>query len=228
MKNKLAVFTSAVVIGGLLATGGSVWAKGNKGADFKADFKKESKPRTECFELQKKFRQPRGWKLQKGSGKFKFVEDLLKDGVITEDVADKINTYIKQKQEEMKKEHKEKLAEMQAKQQEWMKSQLDKLVTDGKITQEQEVKILAAIQEKQEALKAEMDKIKNMTAEERKAYFESKKDQMVQKVDIVGELVNEGIITQDQAQDVRSAIRPWGFGGGMPKNVPKKRVPMKK
>lgn len=85
-----------------------------------------------------------------------------------------------------------------------MKSELDKLVTAGTITQDQETNIINAIKQEQTDRKAEMDKVKNMTEAERQTYFESKKT--AEKTDFLNKLVTAGTITQDQATAVRNAI----------------------
>lgn len=85
-----------------------------------------------------------------------------------------------------------------------MKSELDKLVTAGTITQDQETNIINAMKQEQTDRKAEMDKIKNMTEAERKSYFESKK--AAEKTDFLNKLVTAGTLTQDQADAVRNVI----------------------
>jgi polyhydroxyalkanoate synthesis regulator phasin len=85
-----------------------------------------------------------------------------------------------------------------------MKTQLDTLVTAGTITQDEETKIINYFTEKQTARKAEMDKVKDMTEADRKAYFESKKT--TEKTDMFSELVTTGIITQDKADAIKAAM----------------------
>lgn len=105
-----------------------------------------------------------------------------------------------------------------------MKSELDKLVTAGTITQDQEAAILNKAKEEQTNRQSEMDKIKNMTETERQTYFESKKT--TEKADFLSSLVTAGTLTQTQADAVKSAL-PQGHGekghgkdGGMsPENM---------
>ena len=85
-----------------------------------------------------------------------------------------------------------------------MKSELDKLVTAGTITQDQETNIINAMKQEQTDRKAEMDKIKNMTEAERKSYFESKKN--TEKSDFLSELVTAGIISQDKADAIKATM----------------------
>lgn len=93
------------------------------------------------------------------------------------------------------------------------KTQLDKLVTAGTITQDEETKILKYMTDKQTERKAEMDKVKNMTAAERKTYLESKKTS--KKTDFLSELVSKGIISQDKANAIKTAMpTPKAPGAG--------------
>jgi len=91
-----------------------------------------------------------------------------------------------------------------------MKSELNKLVTAGTITQAQETAILNKVSQEQTERQAEMDKVKNMTETERQTYFESKKT--TDKIDFLSSLVTDGTLTQTQADAVKSAV-PQGHGG---------------
>jgi hypothetical protein len=72
---------------------------------------------------------------------------------------------------------------------------LKTLVSSGIITQDEADKILALSTQE-----AEIDKVKNMTEEERKAYFDSNKDlNHGKKEDIFAKAVSNGIITQEKA-----------------------------
>lgn len=87
---------------------------------------------------------------------------------------------------------------------EGLKTTLDTLVESGKITQAQEDKIISFMNEKSEAMKVEMEKVKNMTEDERKAYFESKKD--TQRIDMFKELVDNGTLTQTEVDTIKAAM----------------------
>jgi len=78
------------------------------------------------------------------------------------------------------------------------------LVTDGVIDQTTADGITAYVTKIQTEQKAEMEKVKSMTASEKKAYFESKKS--TTKTSLLDELVSESIITQDQATAIKSAV----------------------
>ncbi|NMM63347.1 hypothetical protein HBE96_11795 [Clostridium sp. P21] len=83
------------------------------------------------------------------------------------------------------------------------KAQLDKLVTAGTITADEETKILDFQKQKSAERKAEMEKVKGMTADQRKAYFEANPKQ---KTDLFAELVSANIITQAQADAIKAAL----------------------
>lgn len=80
----------------------------------------------------------------------------------------------------------------------------DSLVTAGTITQGQEDKIVEFMNKKAEARKTEMEKIKAMTEEERKAYFEANKGK--ERTDIFKELVDAGILNQSQADAAKKVL----------------------
>ena len=80
----------------------------------------------------------------------------------------------------------------------------DQLVTEGVISEDQAVKIKEFITAKAEEKKAEMEKLRAMTEDERKAFFEENKDRLYKDmnrgINIFDEMVDEGIISQDQAE----------------------------
>ena len=83
------------------------------------------------------------------------------------------------------------------------KSILTEMVKDGTLTQSEVDKITALQKEKQESMKAEMDKIKNMTAEEKENYLNTKK---VEHQDFLTELVSKGIITPAKAEAIKAKM----------------------
>jgi|GEM_PF-1073796 len=85
--------------------------------------------------------------------------------------------------------------------------ELAALVKENVITQETADKVNAYIESKDNERKTEMEKIKAMTAEERKAYQDSKKSTVeaaVKKTDVLSEMVTAGIITQAQADAIKA------------------------
>jgi competence protein ComGC/Arc/MetJ-type ribon-helix-helix transcriptional regulator len=89
-----------------------------------------------------------------------------------------------------------------------MNLDLATLVKDGIITSAESDAIQAKINTLQADRKAEMDKIKAMTDEERQAYFESKKSdtgEKTDKTDFLTTLVNDKIISSDTAAAIRKA-----------------------
>jgi polyhydroxyalkanoate synthesis regulator phasin len=92
-----------------------------------------------------------------------------------------------------------------------MKSQLNTLVNKGTINQTQADKVIEYMNQSMGKSKiengnidvAEKNKIKSMTKEERKAYFEKMRGE---KGNFLKELVDNGTLTQEQADAVRNSI----------------------
>jgi Tfp pilus assembly protein PilP len=80
---------------------------------------------------------------------------------------------------------------------------LKALVAEGTINQATADKMQAYLTEQENTMKAEMDKLQGMTAEQRKTYFESNKSELVKKVDILNDMVEKGILTQQQADAIK-------------------------
>lgn len=97
---------------------------------------------------------------------------------------------------------------------------LKKLVEQNTIDQVQADQILAFFKEKGEQRKAEFEKMKDMTSEERTAYMDQHKDQ---RPDIVADLQANANLTEDQAKAVAAVIHPHhghhGHGPG-PQGTP--------
>ncbi|MCE5285842.1 MAG: hypothetical protein LLG02_08350 [Pelosinus sp.] len=85
------------------------------------------------------------------------------------------------------------------------KEKLDKLVKDGAISEEQKSKLVAFFNQKGTEMKANMEKMKGMSQEERQAYFQQMRNQHP---DFVGEIKNAAGLTDDQAKSVLEALRP--------------------
>ncbi len=88
-----------------------------------------------------------------------------------------------------------------------IENDLKTLVKAGVITQAESDKILALSKSKDQARQAEIDKIKNMTDSERKAYFDSIKGKAPQmKGDIFTQAVSNDIITQEKANAAKAKL----------------------
>ncbi|QCX34088.1 hypothetical protein FDN13_10430 [Caloramator sp. E03] len=118
-------------------------------------------------------------------------DDLVDQKVITQQQADTIKKALFEKNKSTKIEN--------------FKSQLENQVKTGIITKDEENKIIEYMNKKINEKKAEMEKVKNMTSEERKAYFENKKSQP--KSDFYKELVDQGILTQEKADNLKKAMQ---------------------
>lgn len=89
-----------------------------------------------------------------------------------------------------------------------IESCLNALVSAGVITQDESDRILALSKQETEARQAEMDKVRNMTDDERKAYFESIKGQIAERKGDIFELaVSNGIITQEKADAAKAKLQ---------------------
>lgn len=82
---------------------------------------------------------------------------------------------------------------------------LSALVSQGSITQDQSDKLLSFFKEKHTQRQAEFEKLKTMTEDERKAFFEQKHNG---RPDFAAELAAAGDLTEDQAKIVADALRP--------------------
>ncbi|WP_432666401.1 hypothetical protein R9X47_08630 [Wukongibacter baidiensis] len=115
-----------------------------------------------------------------------FFSELIDQGTLTEEEVDAIQEKVHEKKE--------------AEKQERMQAMLDDLIEKGTITEDDASEILDFVNEKTEERKAEFEKIKDMTEEERKAYFEENRPE---KRNLTENLVEEGIITQEQADEIK-------------------------
>lgn len=119
--------------------------------------------------------------------------ELINQGTLTEEEVDAINEKLHKKRESQNQER--------------FQSILDKLVEEEIITEDCATEILDFISEKAEERKIEIEKIKDMTKEERKAYFEENKPE---KSNLAESLVNEEIITQEQADELIKLLPKYG------------------
>jgi hypothetical protein len=131
---------------------------------------------------------------------------MVTSGTLTQAEADSLEVIFAQNKPEFDKT---KSADMQGN----MKAKLDTLVKAGTITQAIEDSVIAYYKQEQAAQKAEMDKVKAMTAADRKAYMDSKAK--VKRTAPLSDLVTKGILTQAQADAINKLQpgHPGGFGG---------------
>lgn len=116
------------------------------------------------------------------------LEQLIDDGILTQDQADKIKEYNQQAMLEKQKE------------------QFQTLVDKGTLTSGDVDKILEYMSSQREEKQAEMEKVKSMTDDERKAYFEDKRSNEEKPNGMLEQLVEDGILTQEKADAVKSVF----------------------
>ena len=80
---------------------------------------------------------------------------------------------------------------------------LASMVKLGAITQSESDKVTAFIKAQQTSMEAEKAKVDDMTQAERKTYFEQKKATAEKKMDLLSQLVSNGIITQVKADAIK-------------------------
>lgn len=130
------------------------------------------------------------------------LSEAVEQGIITSEQAEAI----------MKAIREERVVERQQE----VKAKLDELVAGGTITQEQADKLLARMQEEMEKREADIAKRLEMTAAEWREYVKNR-----EKPNVLQDLVQEGVMTYEQAQKVAESIRPLS-GRGMEKGFPGK------
>ncbi|MCF6097801.1 microfibrillar-associated 1 family protein [Thermovorax subterraneus] len=194
MNKKLKAFIGSALIGGMLLGAGSlVFAQ--SASDASTDSGKAAVVEETPFKAG--FRHGK-----KGFGMF-FKDDILSElaekGIISSEQVEKVKEYVEQKMEQERQQRRQQIEEA-----------LQKLVESGTITSEKKDKILAYLDEKEAQRQQEIEKVKNMTEEERKAYFEEKKSSLQKqgKYSMMQELVDKGILTEEEAKAVMEAIRP--------------------
>lgn len=116
--------------------------------------------------------------------------ELVSNNILTQDEADAIKASLKEK---AAAESRQKTAD-----------NLSDLVEKGTLTQTQVDQILDKYESIQKDREAQMEKMKAMTDDERKAYFEANKDNAQKPADLESQLVEAGIITQEQADAIKA------------------------
>lgn len=116
---------------------------------------------------------------------------MVKDGVITQATLD---SYMAKAQ-----------SQNQAQREADVKAAVQKLVTDGKLTQAKADAVLKSVAENQDKMQALREKMSTMTAEEARTYMQNN----MPKGDTLLTLVESGTLTSAEYQSVKSVI---GFG----------------
>ncbi|CAH2212282.1 hypothetical protein [Tepidibacter aestuarii] len=125
-------------------------------------------------------------KQNKPENKGGIFAELVEQGLLTQQRADEIQDKMHQMKEDLNKQKHE--------------ERINKLVEDGIITQDEADKWTDFRDKKAEERQVEMEKIKDMTQEERKEYF---KENHKEKGEGLTELVEAGIISQDTADKIK-------------------------
>lgn len=121
-------------------------------------------------------------------------DQMVKSGVLSEAESTKIKTYLEENKEfgpKGKRDGKH------------FETVLGKLVTEGKLKETSIKTIQEYMKTQGDARKAEMEKIKDLSAEEKKAFFESNKKE---RVDIFEKMAEEGVISADEAKIIKEAM----------------------
>lgn len=113
------------------------------------------------------------------------LRDLIQDGIITEAEAQTIKSKLK----EMKEAR--------------LEGGLQDLVDRGVLSGEDINNIRSYMVKVREERKDQIEKLRTMTPEERKAYFESNKNG---RKDIINRMVEDKVITEKQAEEIKKAI----------------------
>jgi hypothetical protein len=103
-----------------------------------------------------------------------FAQDTNPQTSLVQKIADKFNLNKNDVQkvfDDQKTEHRTQMKQT-------LETRLSQLVKDGKITEDQKVKILAKFSEMEGNRQANMDKMKSMTPEERKTAMKTHKDEL--------------------------------------------------
>ncbi|MCY6353826.1 hypothetical protein [Clostridium sp. ZS2-4] len=125
-------------------------------------------------------------------GKGGLFAELVNEGILTQEKADILREKMQDKTKALRDAR--------------LKEELSKLVENKTLTQEQADKIAAAIKTANDARKADFEKIKDMTDEERREYMKGIKDSYK---DPLKTLVENGTITEVQEKEVRKILHGY-------------------
>ena len=120
---------------------------------------------------------------------------LVKEGTITQEQADGIKTAMRDQQA--------------TRQQERLSTALSGLVEKNVISSEQSTAIVDKVTAMMNDRQAEMEKMRNMTGEERRQYMQENRP-----ANPLAELVTSGVLTQEQADQVQTLLGHPGKGPG--------------
>ena len=81
---------------------------------------------------------------------------------------------------------------------------LKELVDKNVITEKQSKEVKSYLEEAHNGIKEEIKKIKNMTKEERKEHFKKYKEE---KNSVFDKMINDGVISEEQAKEIKNAMR---------------------
>ncbi len=228
---------SGVLVGGLLLTGGLAFA-GDTNSSVSDILAGKMPFFGQVMKCRGGIAQGRGM-VDKAILSQATLDQLVKEGVITQNKADEIKAYIDEMTQERQAGNpgtrlagkqdlftelvknniltqeqantiKTKIQEIADKQnQQRISENLKTLVEKGTITQEQSNKILKRFEDVKKEHEALLEKIENMTVKEARQYMQ---DNQQKPQDIISQLVTDGTITQDQAKAVRGILLPHRKG----------------
>ncbi|MBO8158973.1 hypothetical protein [Thermosyntropha sp.] len=126
------------------------------------------------------------------------LSEAVERGIITSEQAENIMKAMQELRQEQRKQE--------------VETRLKELVANGTITQEQADAVIAKMEEEMKERQAEIAKRQQMPREEWREYVKNR-----EKPQILRGLVDEGVITLDQAADIAQSLRPEKAGRGMGK-----------
>jgi hypothetical protein len=130
---------------------------------------------------------------KKSSGRPDVFKDLVEKNIVNQTQADAIKKVLPYHKKKMHVNFKEKLSSA---------------VKNGTITQAQADKINSYLETKKAERKAEIEKARSMTEEQRKTYFQQKKSS--DKPDLFKDLVEQKIVSQSEADALKKLFFPEG------------------
>jgi polyhydroxyalkanoate synthesis regulator phasin len=126
---------------------------------------------------------------------------IVQKGILTADQANTLKQQLQQKVQQARQDN--------------MTNKLNALVSAGTITQDQAATIEKYFTTAESNMKADFEKIKSMSADQRSAYFKQMK---ANRINPLAQMVKDGVITQQQSDAIAKALHP---GAGSDKNAAK-------